>query len=102
MRISDWSSDVCSSDLVLTEESPWLGGQVTNQAVPMDEHPWMEKTPPSRHYRRFRNNIRDQYTHNFDLSDGARADRILNPGGGGVSPICAEPRLAVAAIERSE
>lgn len=85
--------------VILTEESPWLGGQVTNQAVPTDEHPWMEQLPPTRHYRRLRNNIRDQYTHNFDLSDSARADRILNPGGGGVSPICAEPRLVVAAID---
>lgn len=84
--------------VVLTEESPWLGGQVTNQAVPTDEHPWMEKLPPTRYYRKLRNNIRDQYRH-FDLSDEARADRILNPGGGGVSPICAEPRLVVAAID---
>ena len=30
-------------DVVLTEETDWLGGQLTSQAVPPDEHPWIEQ-----------------------------------------------------------
>jgi len=34
--------------VVLTEEYRWLGGQLTSQAVPMDEHTWIESfgAPP--------------------------------------------------------
>ena len=30
--------------VLLTEETDWLGGQLTAQAVPPDEHPWIETT----------------------------------------------------------
>ena len=29
--------------VVLTEETDWIGGQLTSQAVPPDEHPWIEQ-----------------------------------------------------------
>ena len=29
--------------IILTEESDWIGGQLTSQAVPPDEHGWIEK-----------------------------------------------------------
>ena len=29
--------------VVLTEETDWIGGQLTTQAVPPDEHPWIEE-----------------------------------------------------------
>jgi NADPH-dependent 2,4-dienoyl-CoA reductase/sulfur reductase-like enzyme len=29
--------------VVLTEEYDWLGGQLTSQAVPPDEHSWVEQ-----------------------------------------------------------
>ena len=39
---------LAASDLghqvVLTEAGSWLGGQLTSQAVPPDEHPWVEST----------------------------------------------------------
>src|SRR5262245_26949683 len=28
--------------VILTEETDWIGGQLTSQAVPPDEHPWIE------------------------------------------------------------
>ena len=28
--------------VLLSEETDWLGGQLTSQAVPPDEHPWIE------------------------------------------------------------
>jgi NADPH-dependent 2,4-dienoyl-CoA reductase/sulfur reductase-like enzyme len=30
--------------VILTEETNWLGGQITAQGVPPDEHPWIEQT----------------------------------------------------------
>ena len=28
--------------VILTEETDWIGGQLTSQAVPPDEHPWID------------------------------------------------------------
>jgi NADPH-dependent 2,4-dienoyl-CoA reductase/sulfur reductase-like enzyme len=29
--------------VLLTEATDWIGGQLTSQAVPPDEHPWIER-----------------------------------------------------------
>src|SRR4051794_16134641 len=44
--------------VLLTEETDWLGGQLTQQAVPPDEHPWVEIFGVTRTYRDFRNRVR--------------------------------------------
>lgn len=85
--------------VILTEESPWLGGQLTSQAVPADEHRWMETMPPTARYGRLRALMRDHYRRHHDLGPEAAADPVLNPGSGSVSGLCAEPRAALAAIE---
>lgn len=85
--------------VVLTEESEWLGGQLTTQAVPPDEHPWIAEQGATASYRNLRSRIRDYYVRNYALTPEAAADPLLNPGGGGVSRLCHEPRVAVAAIE---
>src|SRR5207253_1554094 len=41
--------------VVLTEETAWIGGQFTSQAVPPDEHGWIEDFGCTRTYREFRN-----------------------------------------------
>ena len=30
--------------VIMTEETDWIGGQLTSQAVPPDEHPWIEQS----------------------------------------------------------
>jgi hypothetical protein len=85
--------------VVLTEETDWLGGQLTSQAVPPDEHGWIESTGCTASYRRLRESIRAYYRRNYPLLPWARADERLNPGMGAVSRLCHEPRVAVAAIE---
>ncbi|WP_174803359.1 FAD-dependent oxidoreductase [Martelella limonii] len=85
--------------VILTEEFKWLGGQLTTQAVPPDENPWIESDGSTASYRQLRAEIRDYYRRNYPLTDEARADDNLNPGSGNVSPICAEPRAGVAAID---
>ncbi|MCG6199607.1 FAD-dependent oxidoreductase, partial [Anoxybacillus sp. LAT_38] len=37
--------------VVMTEETSWIGGQLTSQAVPPDEHPWIEQFGCTRSYR---------------------------------------------------
>jgi hypothetical protein len=85
--------------VVLTEESAWLGGQLTSQAVPPDEHPWIETQGATRSYRQLRNGIRDYYRRNYPLNADARAAALLNPGRGLVSGLCHEPRVSVAVID---
>src|SRR5581483_7927897 len=85
--------------VVLTETTDWLGGQLTSQAVPPDEHAWIETGYAARGYAELRRRIRDHYRRNYPLTAEARADPRLNPGLGFVSRLCHEPRAAAAAIE---
>jgi len=85
--------------VVLTEQYDWLGGQLTSQAVPLDEHTWVEQFGVTRSYRRLRDGIRDYYRTWYPLVERARAADDLNPGAGLVSRLCAEPRVAVSVID---
>ena len=73
--------------VVLTEESIWIGGQLTSQAVPPDEHGWIEQFGCTGHYRRFREGVRNYYRRAYPLTDRARHLAYLNPGNGWVSPL---------------
>jgi FAD dependent oxidoreductase len=84
--------------VVLTEPTDWIGGQLTSQAVPPDEHPWIEQFGSSASYRALRQGIRDYYRHHYSLTSEARANLHFNPGSGGVSKLCHEPRLALAVL----
>jgi hypothetical protein len=86
--------------VILTEETHWLGGQLTNQAVPPDEHPWIEEFGATASYRALRIGIRDYYRRHLPLTSVARARRDLNPGNGWVSRLCHDPRVAVAVLHQ--
>ncbi|WP_245753374.1 FAD-dependent oxidoreductase [Geodermatophilus ruber] len=86
--------------VVLSEALPWLGGQLTAQAVPPDEHPWVEYQLGSRSYSQFREKIRQHYREHYPLTPAARADTRLNPGAGNVNTLCHEPHVAAAVIEQ--
>lgn len=86
--------------VVLTEETHWLGGQLTNQAVPPDEHPWIEEFGATVSYRTFREGIRAFYRAYLPLTPKARAMKTLNPGNGWVSRLCHDPRVAVAVLHQ--
>lgn len=87
------------ADVVLTEERRWLGGQLTSQAVPLDEHPWVEQFGVTARYRRLREGIRAYYRRHYPLTAQARACRSLNPGASRVSALSHEPRVALAVLE---
>lgn len=85
--------------VVLTEESPWLGGQLTSQMVPPDENYLVESVGRTHAYGEFRDRVRGYYRRNYPLTDLARRDPVLNPGDGGVSALCHEPRAAVSVLD---
>jgi hypothetical protein len=84
--------------VVMTEETRWIGGQLTAQIVPPDEHPWIEQFGCTNSYREFRNRVRQLYRSNPNLTASAQAAEDLNPGGGWVSRLCFEPKLGVEAL----
>jgi hypothetical protein len=85
--------------VLLTEETDWIGGQLTQQAVPPDEHPWIESFGCTRSYRRFRNGVRAYYRRHYPLTAEAREAVFFNPGNGLVSRLCHEPRVALAVLQ---
>lgn len=85
--------------VIMTEPTDWLGGQLTQQAVPPDEHSWIETTGRTNLYAELRTRIRDYYRRNFPLTEAARNKAELNPGNGSVSRLCHEPRVALAVLD---
>lgn len=85
--------------VLLTEESTWLGGQVTSQAVPPDEHDYIEEYGRTESYAHYRNLIRDYYRNHYPLTKEAKEDPLLNPGKGWVSGLCHEPIVSARILE---
>ncbi|RHJ91123.1 FAD-dependent oxidoreductase [Parabacteroides bouchesdurhonensis] len=85
-------------NVIMTEETDWIGGQASQQGVPPDEHPWIETHGAPSSYRSYRNRIRNYYKQNYPLTDEARTREYLNPGGGFVSRICHEPYVTVIVL----
>jgi len=85
-------------NVVMTEETDWIGGQLTSQGVPPDEHQWIETHGATALYLKLRQEIREYYRRYYPLTDVARARPNLNPGDGSVSRLCHEPRVALAVL----
>lgn len=85
--------------VIMTEETDWIGGQVSQQGVPPDEHPWIETHGAPSSYREYRNRVRDYYRRNYPLTEETRQQSNLNPGNGSVSRLCHEPRVAVTVMQ---
>ena len=85
--------------VILTEETDWIGGQLTSQAVPPDEHRWIEQFGCTRRYRRYRDGVRQFMRTWYPLNGAAIRSPELNPGKGLVSRLCHEPRVGLAVLE---
>jgi hypothetical protein len=85
--------------VVMSEVFDWVGGQLTSQAVPPDEHSWVEQFGITASYRALRDGVRDYYRQHYPLTERSRNWRDLNPGAGWVSRLCHEPRVSLAVIE---
>lgn len=84
--------------VILTEESDWIGGQMTSQLVPPDEHGWIERFGRTASYQRFREGVRAHYREQRTLTAAARRDPLLNPGTAWVSPLAFEPKVGLAVL----
>lgn len=84
--------------VALVEETDWIGGQLTQQAVPPDEHPWIEQFGATESYMTFRRGVRDYYRRYYPLLGSGYSQANFNPGNCGVSRICHEPRAALAVL----
>ena len=85
--------------VILTEETDWIGGQFTAQAVPPDENPWIETGGGTKSYLDFRNAIRNYYRRNYPLTAAAQAKARFNPGNAWVSALAHEPRVSLAVLQ---
>ncbi|MBT2758051.1 FAD-dependent oxidoreductase [Mesobacillus foraminis] len=87
----------CSKGLrvVMTEETDWIGGQVTSQGVPPDENRWIEEFGCTGRYREYRNRVRDYYLRNMPVTESTQ---YLNPGKGLVGSLCHDPRVTLAVL----
>lgn len=94
-----WAAAKSGKRVILTEETDWIGGQLTSQAVPPDEHPWIEQFGCTAGYREFRERVREYYKRCFPLIPTAQGGAApLNPGNAIVSRIAHEPRTALAVL----
>src|SRR5690606_517286 len=84
--------------VILTEETDWIGGQITIQGVPPDENPWIEIGGGTALYSEYRKRVREYYLSNYPVVPDVDRERF-NPGGCGVSRICHEPKVALAVLE---
>src|SRR5690554_1389136 len=84
--------------VIMTEETDWIGGQVSQQGVPPDEHRWIETHGAPASYMEYRKRVREYYKRNYPVTADALKRENLNPGDGSVSRICHEPRVAVAVL----
>src|SRR5512141_675239 len=94
------SAHTLGARVLLVGKPRWIGGQLTAQAVPPDEHPWIEQFGCTRRYRQYRHGVRQYYRDHFPLTPAVRADGQLNPGNGFVSRLCHEPRVGLAVLEQ--
>ena len=85
--------------VIISEETDWIGGQLTSQAVPPDENPWVESFGCTRSYQEYRQRVREYYRRNFPLTAKARESKYLNPGSAHVSRIAHDPRISVRVLQ---
>ena len=64
-------------NVVLLESTKWIGGQLTSQAVPPDEHPWIEDQGCTKTYRAYREKVRDHYRHLEGFSQAVKDEKFF-------------------------
>jgi anaerobic glycerol-3-phosphate dehydrogenase len=85
---------------IVTEETDWIGGQLTSQAVPPDEHPWIEEFGCTRSYRRFREGVRICFRDHFPLRGETLVAPMFRLGGALVSRVPCPPEVGLKVLEQ--
>ncbi len=85
----------------LCEATDWIGGQLTSQAVPPDEHPWIEEQGATASYLYYRKAVREAYRSDPAASERMASQRVFCPGSSWVSRLAHDPRLAHRLLSES-
>ena len=85
--------------VIMTEETDWIGGQLTQQGVPPDEHGWVERFGATMLYREYRKRVRDYYREYYPLKNELAQEERFNPGNATVSRISHEPKVSLQVLE---
>lgn len=85
--------------VIMTEETDWIGGQLTQQGVPPDEHKWINDFGATALYREFRKKVREYYRNNYPIKPGLAENERFNPGNASVSEISHEPKVSLRVLE---
>ena len=80
--------------VVLLEATQWVGGQLTSQAVPPDEHRQIEFQGCTASYRSYRQTVRDYYTSLEGFAE-VKAQKSFCPADSEVSLLSHPPKLAL-------
>ena len=86
--------------VVLIEKTKWIGGQFTNQAVPPDEHPFIEEFGATQSYMAFREDIRSYMKTNLPVKNHVLSNSRWNPGHATVSRLSAPPKIFLKHFEK--
>ena len=78
----------------LCESAPWIGGQLTSQAVPPDENAWIEEQGATASYLNYRRAVREHYRSHPMASELMKSQDRFCPGRSWVSRLAHHPRLA--------
>ena len=98
--LAAWQASRAGASVCLVAQHAWLGGQMTAQAVPPDEHPLIEQGGASASYLAFREDIRVLMRGLPGFLDRATLTSGTNPGDGWVSRLCFEPVHAARWFEQ--
>lgn len=90
----------CGRGVWLAVEGDWLGGQLTSQAAPPDEHRWIESHGSTGSWRALRTAIREFYRKIPSFQSSVTNISAWNPGNCWVSRLGCEPRFAAEVILR--
>lgn len=85
----------------LCEETDWIGGQLTTQAVPPDEHKWIETCGATKGYMDFRKQVREYYRSLPEIADEIKTKEHFCPGNSWVSRVAHEPKVALQILNES-
>ena len=85
--------------VIMTEETDWIGGQLTQQGVPPDEHKWINDFGATALYREFRKKVREYYRNNYPIKPELAENDRFNPGNASVSEISHEPKISLRVLE---
>lgn len=97
--LAAWRACEAGKRVVLLAEHAWLGGQMTAQGVPPDEHHAIEFGGASQSYLAFRAAMRAHYLADPEFRNHTTMTEGVNPGDGWVSRLCIEPRVAAEFFE---